>query len=53
MRLTDEERKLVVELQMEKAHRFLEQADEMCRQKYWDIASNVIIMPAIMQFRPY
>ena len=25
---------------MEKAHRFLEQADEMCKQKYWDIASN-------------
>ena len=40
MKLTDEERKLVVELQIEKAHRFLEQADEMSRQKYWDIASN-------------
>ena len=40
MKLTDEERQIVVGLQMEKAHRFLEQADEMCRQKYWDIASN-------------
>lgn len=34
MKLADEERQIVVGLQMEKAHRFLEQADEMCRQKY-------------------
>ena len=40
MKLTNEERQIVVSLQIEKAHRFLEQADEMCRQKYWDIASN-------------
>ncbi len=40
MKLTEEERKIVVGLQMEKAHRFLEQADEMCKQEYWDIASN-------------
>lgn len=40
MKLTDEERAIVVSLQMEKAHRFLEQADEMCKQQYWDIASN-------------
>lgn len=31
MKLTDEERAIVVNLQMEKAHRFLEQADEMCK----------------------
>ena len=40
MKLTDEERNIVVGLQMEKAHRFLEQAEEMCKQQYWDIASN-------------
>ena len=40
MKLTDEERQIVVGLQMEKAHRFLEQAEEMCKQQYWDIASN-------------
>ena len=40
MKLTDEEREIVVGLQMEKAHRFLEQAEEMCKQQYWDIASN-------------
>ena len=27
-------------MQLEKAHRFLDQADEMCKQHYWDIASN-------------
>ena len=40
MKLTDEERNIVVGLQMEKAQRFLEQAEEMCKQQYWDIASN-------------
>ena len=40
MKLTDEERKVMVGLQMEKAHRFLDQADEMCKQHYWDIATN-------------
>ena len=40
MKLSDEDRKIVVDLEMEKAHRFLDQADEMCRQKFWDIASN-------------
>ena len=40
MKLTDEERQIVVGLQMEKAHRFLEQAEEMYKQQYWDIASN-------------
>lgn len=40
MKLTDEERKLMVSMQLEKAHRFLDQADDMCKQHYWDIASN-------------
>ena len=35
MKLTNEERNIVVSLQMEKAHRFLEQADEMCKQQYY------------------
>ena len=34
MKLTDEERKLMVSMQLEKAHRFLDQADEMCKQRY-------------------
>lgn len=40
MKLNEEERKTVVGLQMEKAHRFLQQANEMCNQQFWDIASN-------------
>lgn len=40
MNLNDEERNTIVKLQMEKAHLFLQQADEMYKQQYWDIASN-------------
>lgn len=40
MKLSDEEREILVGLQMEKAHRFLDQANEMRKQQYWDIASN-------------
>ncbi|MDR0939286.1 MAG: HEPN domain-containing protein [Mediterranea sp.] len=40
MRLTDEERDMLVALQMEKAETFLRQADEMFTMKYWDIAAN-------------
>ena len=40
MSLSEEDRKILVRLQMEKARTFLAQADEMYRQKYWDIASN-------------
>lgn len=40
MKLTDEERNLLVGMEMEKAKRFLDQAEEMTRLKYWDIASN-------------
>lgn len=40
MKLTDEERTLLVSLEMEKAHQFLDQAKEMTRLNYWDIASN-------------
>ena len=40
MSLNEEERNTVVKLQMEKAHLFLQQADEMYKQRYWDIASN-------------
>lgn len=40
MKLNDEERNLLVVLEMEKANRFLDQAEEMTRLKYWDIASN-------------
>ena len=40
MKLNDEERNLLVGMEMEKAKRFLDQAEEMTRLKYWDIASN-------------
>ncbi len=40
MSLSEEDRIIIVRLQMEKAYTFLAQADEMYRQKYWDIASN-------------
>lgn len=51
MSLNEEDRNTVVRLQMEKAYLFLEQANEMYKQHYWDIASNVIIMPVIMLFK--
>ncbi|MBO4984997.1 MAG: HEPN domain-containing protein [Bacteroides sp.] len=40
MSLSEEERNALVTLQMEKAKRFLQQANEMYDMKYWDIASN-------------
>lgn len=40
MKLKEEERNTLVRLQMEKSHLFLQQADEMYKQHYWDIASN-------------
>lgn len=40
MKLKEEERNTIVKLQMEKAHLFLKQANEMYKQQYWDIASN-------------
>lgn len=40
MSLSEEDRKSLVQLEMEKARTFLNQADEMYKQKYWDIASN-------------
>ena len=40
MKLSEEERNTIVKLQMEKAHLFLQQAEEMYKQHYWDIASN-------------
>lgn len=35
-----EDIKALVELQIEKAHRFLAQADEMYSMHYWDLAAN-------------
>lgn len=32
--------KTLVDLQLEKAHRFLAQADEMYSMRYWDLAAN-------------
>ena len=40
MGLNDEERKTMVGLEMEKAHRFLKQAGMMCELEQWDIAAN-------------
>ena len=40
MSLNDEERKTMVGLEMEKADRFLKQADMMCNMEQWDMAAN-------------
>lgn len=40
MKLKEEDRNTIVKQQMEKAHLFLQQANEMYKQQYWDIASN-------------
>lgn len=40
MSLNEEDRKTIVGLQLQKARSFLQQADEMYRLQYWDIASN-------------
>ena len=40
MGLSEEERKTIVGLEMEKADRFLKQAGMMCDLKQWDIAAN-------------
>ena len=40
MGLSDEERRDLVNLQMEKAYRFLKQAEMVCVMKQWDMAAN-------------
>ena len=40
MSLSDKERETLVELHTEKAELFLQQADEMCTLKHWDLAIN-------------
>lgn len=40
MSLNDDERKTMVTLQMEKASRFLEQAEMVCGLQQWDLAAN-------------
>ena len=40
MALSDEERKTMVGLELEKADRFLKQAGMMCDMEQWDIAAN-------------
>ena len=38
--LNDEERKTIVGLELEKADRFLKQANTMCDMEQWDMAAN-------------
>ena len=38
--MTEEERKILVDQQLSKAHRFLTQADEVYALGYWDMAAN-------------
>lgn len=38
--MNQEHRDSLVRLEIEKADRFFAQAEEMCRQQYWDIAAN-------------
>ena len=40
MSMNEEDRQTMVKLEIEKAHTFLAQADDMASQKYWDLASN-------------
>ena len=38
--MDEQNRKILVELQMERAHRFLKQADEMYSLQHWDINTS-------------
>ena len=38
--MDEQDKHTLVRLQIEKAHRFLRQADEMFAQKQWDLAAN-------------
>lgn len=40
MTMEAEDIKVLVNMQLEKAHRFLSQADEMYSMQYWDLAAN-------------
>lgn len=40
MSLTDNERKTIVSLQLQKALKNLDQADNLCSMEYWDLAAN-------------
>ena len=45
MGLNDEERKTIVGLELEKADRFLKQANTMCDMEQWDMAANRYYYP--------
>lgn len=38
--MNKEDIKTLIDLQLDKAHRFLQQADEMYSMQYWDLAAN-------------
>ncbi len=38
--MDEENKKILVRLQIEKAHHFLQQADEMYSMRHWDLAAN-------------
>ena len=40
MGLNDEDRKTIVDLELEKARRFLKQAGMMCEMEQWDMADK-------------
>lgn len=40
MSLSETERQILIDLHLEKAGLFLQQADEMCALKHWDLAIN-------------
>ena len=40
MGLSEEDRKTMVRLEMERAHKFMKQADMVCELEQWDIAAN-------------
>lgn len=50
MSLTDEERKILVDLEYEKAKLLVEQAERIMELGYWDMMANLCIIPFFMQY---
>lgn len=42
--MENEDKRTLVELQVEKAERFLSQTDEMVELKHWDLAANLCFL---------
>ena len=51
--MTPEERKILIDMQVEKAHRFVKQVDKMMDMDYSDMAVNRFFMHASILCRPF